>query len=159
MPHRRQRFATYCNDHPFIAFLVLSVLAFVAATLGSDTIAGTKLGGLSFIDAVSQHVYFAVRQADGTAMLFAPFLLLGGMAALLARRRGFSRGLVLFGIGVLLLGWLYFTGFRNAQIYLNTEAWTAGALSIGLLPFKSIPILILCAVAWGVMTRVLAARS
>ena len=49
------------------------------------------------------------------------------------------------------LGALYLAGYWAAQQALLAQKWTAAALSVGLLPFKSILVLLLAAIAAGVL--------
>jgi hypothetical protein len=126
----------------------------VAATLGSDVLARTSVGGDSLGKAVGEHAYYAAVQPIGTAMLLAPFLLLAWMSASLAKRKGFDRGLRVFLLGALLLGFMYFSGYQDSQSYMKQRMWTAATLAIGLLPFKSIPLLLIClAFRWFVARK------
>jgi len=86
-------------------------------------------------------------------MLLAPFALLGWMSASLAKRQGFERGLVLFLIGALLLGTMFFSAYQDSQKYMSQKMWTASTLSIGLLPFKSAPLLLVCLAAQWFLAR------
>ena len=132
------------RDHPYLAFLGLSSALFAAATAGSDVIARVTTGGQALSKAIAEHLYYAGTQPAGTALLLLPFLLLGGMSASLAARKGFDRGLAVFLLGTLLLSLMYFSGYQDSQGYMNRRMWTAATLSVGLLPFKSVPVLLLC---------------
>jgi phosphotransferase system glucose/maltose/N-acetylglucosamine-specific IIC component len=132
------------RTRPYLVFFALAIFLFIIATLGSDVVARTTVGGDSFGKAISDHVYYAVIQPIGTTMLLAPFLLLGWMAASAAKRKGFDAGLGVFLLGMLLLGFMYFSGYQDSQGFMKERKWTAATLSIGLLPFKSIPLLLIC---------------
>src|SRR5262245_49648074 len=132
------------RDRPYFTFFGLSLLLFFAATFGSDVVARTSVGGESIAEAVSRHLYYAATQPLGTAMLLAPFLLLGWMAASAATRQGFDAGLGVFLLGVLLLGFTYFSGYQDSQEFSKQRKWTAATLAIGFLPYKSIPLLLIC---------------
>jgi hypothetical protein len=67
----------------------------------------------------------------------APFLLLGLNSARLAKANQSAAAAVLFLIGVSILGYFYFTGHEAAQRSLLAKRWTAAALSIGFITFKS----------------------
>ena len=125
-------------------FLGLSLLVFVAATFGSDLIARTSLGRQDFTKAAAEHLYYAAVQPVGTLMLLAPFLLLGWIAASTVKAKDIESALGVFLIGVLWLGFMYFSGYQDSQLFIRERKWTAATLSIGLLPFKSIPVLIIC---------------
>jgi hypothetical protein len=145
---------TALRKRPNLTFLSLGFLVFVVATLGSDVIARTTIGGEDLWKAASQHVYYAGVQAKGTAMLLAPFLLLGCIAASAAERKGFNAGLGVFLLGTLLLGYMYFSGYQAAQSFAKKGAWTAGALSVGMLPFKSIlPLLVCLGLRWFLVRK------
>jgi hypothetical protein len=132
------------RDRPYPAFFGFAALLFLAATLGSDIVARTTVGGEDLGKAITEHAYYAVVQPIGTAMLLAPFLLLGWMSASLAKRKGFEEGLGVFLIGTLLLGFMYFSGYQDSQSYMEQRMWTAATLAVGLLPFKSVPPLLIC---------------
>jgi hypothetical protein len=129
---------------PYLFFFGLSVLLFIGATFGSDVVARTSVGGQSFQKAVTEHAYYAFIQPVGTAMLLMPFLLLGWLAASTVKRKGFDAGLGVFLLGVLLLGFMYFSGYQDSQGFMKERKWTAATLSVGLLPFKSVPLLLIC---------------
>jgi hypothetical protein len=135
---------TALRKRPNLTFLSLGFLVFVVATLGSDVIARTTIAGEDLWKAASQHVYYAGVQAKFTAMLLAPFLWLGCIAASAAERKSFNAGLAVFLLGTLLLGYIYFSGYHAAQSFAKQRAWTAAASSIGGLPFKSIIPLLVC---------------
>jgi hypothetical protein len=141
------------RDRPYPAFFGLAVLLFLLATAGSDVVARTTVSGEVVGKAVAEHFYYALVQPIGTAMLLTPFALLGWMSASLAKRRGFDRGLVLFLIGALLLGVMFFSAYQDSQNYMSQKMWTAATLSIGLLPFKSVPLLLVCFAARWLLAR------
>ena len=148
------------RDRPYPAFFSFAVLLFLAATTGSDLVARTTVGGEGLGKAVAEHFYYAFVQPIGTAMLLAPFVLLGWMSASLAKRHGFDRGLVLFLIGSLLLGIMFFSAYQDSQNYMNKKMWTAATLSIGLLPFKSVPLLLVClGVRWFLARKTSEAKT
>jgi hypothetical protein len=107
------------RDRPYAASFGFSALLFVAAILGSDVLARTSVGGDSLGKAVGEHAYYAAVQPIGTAMLLAPFLLFAWMSASLAKRKGFDRGLRVFLLGALLLGFMYFSGYQDSQSYMK----------------------------------------
>lgn len=141
------------RDRPYPAFFSLAILLFLAATAGSDVVARITVSGEGVGKAVTEHFYYAFVQPVGTVMLLAPFALLGWMSASLAKRQGFERGLVLFLIGALLLGTMFFSAYQDSQKYMSQKMWTASTLSIGLLPFKSAPLLLVCLAAQWFLAR------
>jgi hypothetical protein len=130
--------------------LCFSVAAgfFIFSTLISDTIARMTIGGEGFVDAISEHVYYAAVQPLGTALLLAPFLLVAWMAGALIRRRTTRRGIIFLCITCSVLALMYFGAYQNAQDFLAQRMWTAAALTVGLLAFKSIPVLVVALIAF-----------
>jgi hypothetical protein len=140
--------------HPYSVFFALSVGAFFVATVCADVLARVRVGAQDFSKAANEHFYYAFIQPVGTAMLLAPFLLLAWMSASLAKRRGHKHGLGLFALGAALLCLLYFSGYYGSQTYMERRLWTAAALSVGLLPFKSVLVLVFCfGVRWFVVRK------
>jgi hypothetical protein len=129
---------------------------FVAATLLSDVFARVAIGGEGVGHAIAQHLYYAAIGPIGTGMLLAPFLLFSWMAASLARRKSMRQGLALLCIFSTILAVIYFWGYQESQLYMTKRMWTAAALSVGFLMFKSIPVLVVCLVAFLIMRRVAA---
>lgn len=84
-------------------------------------------------------------------MLAAPFIGAGVLAAELTKAANLLKGVVCFFVVVTVLGWLYFYGYWSAQHALLERKWTAAALSVGMLPFMSIPVLLVAAIAVGIL--------
>lgn len=144
---------TALRKRPYLSFLTLGLLVFVVATFGSDVIARMTIRGEDFWQAVSQHLQYA-RSIGTTAWLFAPFLLLGLLAASTAKQKNFTAGLSVFLLGALLLGWLYFSAYQRAWTFMNKHGPTAAALSVGLLPvFSAIPLLVCLGLHWFVLRK------
>jgi hypothetical protein len=141
------------RDRPYPAFFSFAVLLFLVATAGSDVVARTTVGSEGIGKAVSEHIYYAFAQPVGSAMLLAPFLLLGWMSASLAKRKGFTQGLSVFLIGAFLLGIMFFSAYQDSQNYMNQKMWTAATLSVGLLPIKSALPLLICLGVWLFLAR------
>jgi hypothetical protein len=139
--------------HRYSVFFALSVGAFLVSTVCADVFVRTRFGAQDFLKAANEHFYYAFLQPVGTAMLLAPFLLLAWMSASLAKRRGDQRGFGLFALGSALLCVLYFSGYYGSQTYMERRLWTAAALSVGLLPFKSVLVLLFCLVVRWLVVR------
>lgn len=133
-----------CRDRPLVAFFGMATALFVFATAGSDIIARVTTGNQNPWVAATEHMSYAFTQPIGTAMLLLPYLVLASLSGRLALRRDFGKGLALFLLGALVLGFMYFSGYQDSQIYMQRRKWTAATLSVGLLPFKSIPVLLVC---------------
>ena len=132
------------RNRPYLTFIGLAVCLFVIATFGFGVLARVVVGDEGLLHAASEHIYYAATQPVGTLLLCMPFLLLGLLCAATARRKGSDRGLGIFLIGALLLGFLYLNGYQEAQYALKNHRWTGAALAEGLLPFMSIPVLVIC---------------
>ena len=153
-PSRTFDLAAALRMRPYSTFVGLAVLLAIVATLGSDVVARTSIGGQSFAAAAKEHLYYAATQPVGTALLIAPFLLLGWIAASAAKQKGLEAGFAVFLAGAILLGLMYFSDYQDSRISMKERRWTAATLSIGFLPFKSIPLLLLClGVRWLIVRK------
>ena len=63
------------------------------------------------------------------------------MAGSLAKKQTLKNGTVLFVAGAVVFGLMYFSGHMGAQQAMQSRKWTVAALSVGLLPLQSIPVL------------------
>jgi len=109
--------------------------------------------GEDFWQAVSQHLDYT-RSIGTTAWLFAPFLLLGLLAASTTKQKNLTAGLSVFLLGALLLGWLYFSAYQRAWTFMNKHGRTAAVLSVGLLPvFSAIPLLACLGLRWFLLRK------
>jgi hypothetical protein len=149
----RREFAVRMMTRPYTLFLGLAVPVYLVATLGSATYARVHIGNVSFMEAGTQVFSFAIAQPISTLVLLVPFLLIGWMSASLVRRHGVDRALLMFVCGSLLLIFCYVDTYISSQQYLQHRAWTAGALSVGFLPLKAVPFILLSLVVRWVVTR------
>lgn len=131
------------RNRPYILFAILTLGVFIVSHIGFRILAHAWIGRSSVGEAVREALDSSITQPVATLFLVAPFVLLGWMAASLARERTLKRGLTLFTFGAMVLGLLYFSGHIGAEKAMRQQQWTAAALSVGLLPFQSIPIVIL----------------
>ena len=129
-----------------LLYFVLALMAFFAATAGSDLFAQVTLGHESIADALSEHFHWARTDVIGTLMLFVPFVLLAAIALWVEKRRNRLAGSTLFAISVLLLIYSYFEGYQSAKVDELGHHWTAAALSIGFLPFMAVGVVLLTGV-------------
>ena len=137
----------------YVTCFAIAVGFFLVSTLVSDVIARTTIGSEDFGYAISKHVYYAATQPIGTGMLLAPFLLVAWMASSLARRKTMSRGLVFLCLACSVLALMYFLGYQESQRYMAQRMWTAATLAVGLLAFKSVPVLIVALVTFLIVRR------
>jgi hypothetical protein len=125
----------------------LSILCFLVTTTGFDIAARVFVASQSFRAAARESVYYATVQPFGTMLLAAPYLAVGILSTGVVKRTGLIKASLFFVVVVAVLGALYFFGYWGAQQALVKRAWTAAALSVGLLPFMSIPIIIIAVIA------------
>lgn len=129
------------RNRQYFLFFCLAVGAFAVAHIGFSAFASVWVAHSPIEEALTEAISLAAAQPTGSLMLFAPFALLGWMAASLAAKKTLVAGLFLFAGGVTVLGLVYFGGHVGAEQAIQDRAWTAAALAVGLLPFQSVPIL------------------
>lgn len=132
-------------------FGMLGVVCFVVATAGFDVIARLGVAGEPLRTAVTRSLHHVFAQPVGTLMLFAPFIGAAALSAEVAKASNMAAGWIFFGLVAGVLGGLYFSGHWGAQVALGQRSWTAAALSVGMLPFRSIPVLLAAAVCAGLV--------
>jgi hypothetical protein len=136
-----------------ITCLSIATAFFLFSTLVSDIVARTTIGSQTFGNALSQHAYYAATQPIATGLLLAPFLLVAWMAFSIARCNSIRRGIVFLCIVCSVLGVIYFFAYRDSQLYMKEQMWTAATLAIGSLVVKSVPVLLVSLVASRRMCR------
>lgn len=129
----------------------IGLLAFFVATNGCETLASMALAQKSFAIAAHESVRYTIAQPMGALLLALPFFVISGLSAELARAFSLQRGFLFFFAAFTCVAYLYCTAYWDAQHALLEGRWTASTLLIGLLPFKSIPVLIVAGLAVGVM--------
>jgi hypothetical protein len=88
--------------------------------------------------ALKDSLYYLAVQPIGTAFLLVPYLVLGWFSAKESKEFNIKRGLCFFIPGLLSLSYIYYYGYLAASYFIEHEKWTASALSVGMLPFKSV---------------------
>jgi hypothetical protein len=121
----------------------IGVAFFLVATVLSDVIARTAIGGEGIRKALAEHVHYALIEPVGTAFLLAPFLASAWIAASLIPDNRTRQGFLLLSVPCMVLAFMYYVGYQDSQRYLAQHMWTAAALAVGLLPFRSVPIVLL----------------
>lgn len=124
-------------------FCLAGLLLFVVATVGSSTLARVIVVRMSLLEAFFESIHYIITNPLGAFTLAVPFIVSGFIAAAITRRAGIFKGCLLFMVFSGILCWVYFQGYMNAQQALVEHEWTASALSIGLLPLQSLPILVI----------------
>jgi uncharacterized membrane protein YfcA len=135
-------------------YLALAVLAFVAATLGSDLVARMSIAGEKMTQVLSEYLHWNREQFTGAMSLAAPFIAVACICALAQRRARDRSAVVIFAIATITLLYFYFSGHQASQHALLESKWTAAALAIGLLPFfVGMPVVLATALVGVVATR------
>lgn len=132
-------------------FCLVGVVCFIVATAGFDVLARMAVAREPLRTATAEAFGYMFTQPVGTLMLLAPFIGAAALSAEVARTSTMATAWVLFGLVTGVLGWLYFSGHWEAQVALQQRKWTAASLSVGMLPFLSIPVLLLAAIGAGVV--------
>lgn len=134
-----------------IGFSSAAFVCFLIATIGFDVAARMNVSGEPLQTALSESLYYKAVQPVGTLMLLAPFIAAGGLSAEVSKAASIVVGAVFFAALLAVLGWLYFDGYWGAQIAMEQQKWTAAALSVGRVPFLSIPVLLIAGMVLGVI--------
>lgn len=134
-----------------VQFGIATALAFLVATNGFDILARVSVGREPFSKAASESFYYAAIQPIGSLLLLAPFIALAWLSLRVEQKANAVSAWALFVISVSALGWFYFEGYQGAQHAMLQEKWTAAALSVGMLPFTSVPVLLLAALLGGLI--------
>ena len=113
----------------------IAVLAFLAATAGSDIFARMTIGDETLQQAVREHLYWAVLQAVGTILLIGPFVGVAFICAVFQKHVQTRSIFPIFTAAMAALLIFYFNGYQGAQHAMLQQKWTAATLSVGLLPF------------------------
>jgi hypothetical protein len=141
------------RQQPYRLFALLTIASFLVIDLGFEVFARLWFGRNLLLDAVGETLYYLISQPIGSLLLLAPVALLGWMSASLSIKKTSKLGMILFCLGLIALGLIYFWGHMGSQFAIQNHKWTASALSIGLVPYKSIPVLIVCLIARLFMGR------
>ena len=128
-----------------IRFGIATALCFIAATNGFDILARTRISQQPFAKAAAESFYYTAIQPIGILLLLAPFIALAWLSVLVEQEANAVAAWFLFVATVSALGWVYFGGYHGAQQAVLEGKRTAAALSVGMLPFTSVPVLLLAA--------------
>ena len=141
------------RDRSWLTFAVLGILCFAISTLGFDVGARIAVARQAPFSAMSESLHYMTIEPLGTLMLLAPFVAIAGLSVWVARTSSGAIAAGFFCLFMVVIGWLYLVGHWESQEAMQRRHWTAAALSVGLLPFLSIPVVLVAAVAGGVITR------
>ena len=113
-------------------YLLFAAVASLVGTMGSDIAARTAVAGETLEVALAEHL--RSWGVGTTLFLFAPFLGVGLISALVEKWVSARSAVLIFAGGTLPLLYFYFVGYQDAQQALLDEKWTASALAVGMLP-------------------------
>lgn len=125
----------------FLIFTGGSLALGVIVIVSADTFARITISHESISHAISECFHYLIVQPIGTLLLLLPFFVTGAVSAIKSKNRNIRHGYCLLTCGHLPLLLLYFYGYLGSQHALQKHAWTAAALSIGLMPFMSVPLI------------------
>ena len=137
-----------------LAFIAAALVLFFAIDLAADVMARIAIQGQSLELATREHLYYASVQLPGTAFLSLPYVGMAFIGLPVLRRRGAVAGTLFLLCGAALLGGVYWFGYQQSALSMVARHWTAAALTMGMMPILSVPVLLL---AFGV--RLLATRG
>jgi len=130
-----------------LAFVAAAIILFFAVDLAADVLARISIRGQSLELAAREHLYYASIQLPGTAFLSLPYVGLAFIGLPVLRRRGAVAGALFLLCGAALLGGVYGFGYQQSELSMQARHWTAAALTMGMMPILSVPVLLL---AFGV---------
>ena len=129
----------------YAAFSAAAIVAFVVIVEGLDVFARVRIGDQSLSEASSETLHYSLVEPVGTLFSFLPFAAIAWICASLARvSRSRAIGIMIACLALFAL--MYYGGYMDSQKYMLQRMWTAATLAVGLIPFKSIPIVL---VAFG----------
>ena len=135
-------------------YLLVAVVMFLAATIGSDLFAQMTIAGQPFVAALHEHLYWARVEYVGTILLLAPFVAVAAICAFFEKQTRRRRVLLIFAVAMLALLYFYFRGYQAAEHAALKKMWTAATLSVGLLPvFIGVPVALVVAVAGALAAK------
>jgi protein-S-isoprenylcysteine O-methyltransferase Ste14 len=122
--------------------IALGLLLGAVAVVSSDAFAQMSVSREPWSSAVSGAVYYKVAYPTAGLFLLAPFACIGCAAAAFSRNGRAMRGYCILACGILLLSVLCVWGYLGVQRARQEHAWTAAALSEGLLPCLGVPVVV-----------------
>ena len=126
----------------YMAFFAAAAVMYVLCEGAFDVLARVRIGGQSTSKAVAETGHYLLVQPLGLLLSFAPFAAIAWICSSLARISR-AAALSLFALSMFVFAYLYFVGHNNSQLYMQQRMWTAASLAVGLIPFKSVPIVLI----------------
>jgi hypothetical protein len=126
----------------YLAFFGAAAVAYLLADVTFDVLARVRIGGQSASEALTETIHYMLVQPLGLLLSFAPFAAIAWISCSLSRV-SWAGALSLFALSMGVFAYMYFAGHNNSQMYLQQRMWTAASLAVGLIPFKSVPIVLI----------------
>jgi len=129
----------------YLAFFGVAAVTFVLVVEGFDVLARVQISGEPLYQTISETMHYSLVEPIGTLFSFAPFAASAWICGSLARVAR-ARAIGLMAACLALFALMYYGGHTDSQRFMQQRMWTAATLAVGLIPFKSIPIVL---VAFG----------
>jgi hypothetical protein len=119
--------------------------ALVLCTAGWSIVARMALSGEAPLRALLDTIHMAMSQPLATVLLAMPFVAIEMIAVEIERVANRRTAQVVFLASLAVIAGVYLAGYWTAQHAAARRDWPAASLALGLMPFKSIPILLVAA--------------
>ncbi len=119
-------------------FYGLSIALFFVSVIVFDVIGRLTYRNETLFVSIKETLYYLAVQPVGTAMLLAPYLILGLVSVKTSKNKSIKNGMCIFIPGLISLSYIYYEGYLASSYYIELKKWTASSLSVGMLPFQGI---------------------
>jgi hypothetical protein len=126
----------------YMAFFGVAAVMYVLIDGGLDVLARVRVGEQSLSKALTDTSRYLFLQPLGLLLSFTPFAAVAWVCCSLAGI-SWSRAIGLFAVCMAVFAYMYYVGHSDSQMYMQQRKWTAASLAVGLIPFKSIPIVLI----------------
>jgi hypothetical protein len=133
-------------------YFVPALLALVLSTAGFAVITRGAVAGEAPMRALLDWIHLAMSQPLATLLLAMPFIAAELTAVEIERVANRRTAQVVFFASLAAISCIYLAGYWAAQHAAVRRDWQAASLALGLMPFKSMPVLVLAALA-GLYSR------
>ena len=124
-----------------LLFLAVAISGYILTDWGFHILAKVQVANQAFDAALQDTVQGALENPIGILVSVAPYVAIALICASLARiDRNWAVGLLVSCL--FLFGVMYYSGHMQSQEYMLGRKWTAASLAVGLVPFKSLLIVI-----------------
>ena len=137
----------------YAVFFAIAIAMFLLIVDGFDILARIRIGGESLTQALSQTAHYSLVQPLGTLLTLAPFAAIAWISGSLANV-SWNRAFILMAVCFAVFALLYYGGHMDSQKLMQQRKWTAASLAVGLIPFKSLAVVVA-----ALVVRLLIGRS